>query len=87
MAATGKKRKGSADLYDAIGVRLRDRRQDLCLTLRDVGERCEVTLTHLWRIETGQSSPSLAVLWRLSRALGVSIDWIVTGAEFAAPRG
>jgi transcriptional regulator with XRE-family HTH domain len=62
-----------------IGRRVRERRRALGLTLRGLEDCTDLCNAFLSQVETGQSEPGAATLWRLSRALGVSIDWIVTG--------
>lgn len=53
----------------AVGERLRERRKDLGLSLREVAAAAAVSPGHLSEIETGRSHASLPVLLRLGRRL------------------
>lgn len=66
---------------EAMGLRTKDRRNELRLSLDDLAERTELSKTGLWQIEKGRSIPGAGTLWRLSRALRMSIDAIVIGNE------
>lgn len=63
----------------ALGGRVRERREGLNLTLDDLAGRCGLSKAGIWQIEQGNSVPGAGTLWRLSRALKVTIDWIVKG--------
>lgn len=55
----------------ALGRRVRRRRQANGLTLRDVEQRSGVSATHISEVERGKTSPTVGVLERISSALGV----------------
>jgi transcriptional regulator with XRE-family HTH domain len=46
---------------------------------KDLGELLGVNQSIISRIETGRTSPSLAMLLALSRLSGKSVDWIMKG--------
>lgn len=63
----------------AIGLRVRQCRQGMRLSLDELSKRCGRSKTMLWQLETGRSEPGAETLARLSEALQVSIDWLVLG--------
>lgn len=44
------------------------------MSLRELSERAHVSKSYLQRIEAGEAAPSLEVMVRLARALGVPLD-------------
>lgn len=48
---------------------------------RDLADGVGVTPQHISRIELDQAAPSVETLLRLSRTLGVSTDYLLTGHE------
>jgi len=64
---------------ESLGRRVRDSRKELGLTLQSLADRMDMSKTGLWQIEQGKSEPGAGTLWRLSRALQCSIDYLVAG--------
>lgn len=60
-----------------IGSRIRSRRQSLGLTLKDIADREGVNSGGLSDIENDKYLPSAPTLIALSRALDVSVDWLL----------
>lgn len=60
---------GSSTLSTEIGNRLRERRQELGKSLREIAAGASVSLGHLSEIENGRSHASIPVLLRLGRVL------------------
>jgi transcriptional regulator with XRE-family HTH domain len=58
---------------DELGERIRSRRQELRLSLRDLAERVGLTASFLSQIERGLTSPSIESLRKISDALEVPI--------------
>jgi transcriptional regulator with XRE-family HTH domain len=56
-----------------IGVKIKELRQARGLSLRTLGDLCELSPNTISLIERGVSSPSVATLHRLATALGVPI--------------
>ena len=56
-----------------LGTRIRSLRQARHLTLRDVAERASVTESFLSQVERDVTSPSIATVHRIARALDLSI--------------
>ncbi|MFN8148912.1 MAG: helix-turn-helix domain-containing protein [Candidatus Nanopelagicales bacterium] len=58
----------------AAGARLRRRRQELGLSLRELGSRVGVSASMLSQVENGRCRASVAVLYRLVNELGLTLD-------------
>lgn len=71
----------SEQFLAGIGRRLRAAREDRRLSLDDLASLTDQSKTGLWQIEKGRTEPGAGTLARLSKALGVSIDWLVLGEE------
>jgi transcriptional regulator with XRE-family HTH domain len=69
-----------------VARRVRARRTILKLTQEELAMELGVTHQHVSRIEGGHAVPSLDLLVRLGRRLGVSTDYLLTGRE-TAPLG
>lgn len=63
---------GSSSL-DGLGQRLRDQRAEAGRSMSDVAREAEVSVSYLSGIESGANVPSLPVLARIVRALGLSM--------------
>lgn len=73
-------------LAQAIGSRLRARRDALALTQEHLRARMElehvaVSRTQYSRIENGEALPNAAEIVALRAILGVSLDWLLLGQE------
>lgn len=64
-----------------IGKRIRQKRKELHLTQVQIRELCGISNGNLSDLENGNRLPSAGALVALSRALGVSTDWILTGED------
>ena len=62
-----------ASLAQEVGARLRERRTERSLTLREVAARAEISAAHLSEIEKGRSHASLPVLLRIGKALDLRL--------------
>src|SRR6266536_4628395 len=67
----------------AIGTRLRQRRQSIGLSQRDLSEP-GVSYAYISRIEAGARPPSVKALRKLAPKLGVSVEWLETGEQSPA---
>ncbi|MGH2406583.1 MAG: cupin domain-containing protein [Candidatus Limnocylindrales bacterium] len=56
-----------------LGARIRTLRRGAPLTLRQLAERAAVTESFLSQVERGVTSPSIATVQRIARALGLTI--------------
>ena len=69
-----------------VGERIRARREELGLTQAQLADELGVTHQHVSGVESGVSAPSLDLLVRIARRLGVSTDFLLTG-ESQPPAG
>ena len=44
------------------------------MSLRELSERAHISESYLQRIEAGEATPSLEIMVRIARALGVPLD-------------
>lgn len=54
-----------------IGLRVKRFREERKMTQEQLAEKAEISVNHLYRIESGKSAPSIDALDRLARALQV----------------
>ena len=66
------------DLRPSLGTRIRDLRRSLGLSQEELGHRARLHWTYLSDLKRGRQTPTLDVVNRLARALGVTL------AEFFA---
>jgi transcriptional regulator with XRE-family HTH domain len=62
---------------NALGDRLAAFRKLNALTLEQVADRATLTKSYLSKLERGLSSPTIATLLKLARALDVSVDQLI----------
>ena len=60
--------------------RLRDLRMKLGLSQTDLGKKTGVHYTHIGRYEAGRSVPTAETLKSLAEALGITTDYLMSGA-------
>lgn len=75
---------GDAEQSPVVGPNLRRLRVKRGLSLERLARASGVSRAMLGQIELGQSTPTVNLLWRVSRALGVSFSTLITAAS--APR-
>jgi transcriptional regulator with XRE-family HTH domain len=66
-----------------IGNHVRRKREALGLNRAELAKELGVSHQHVSRIELNQVAPSLEMLLKLSRTLGVTTDYLLTGRELA----
>lgn len=64
-----------------VGALLQQRRQALQLSLDELSRRAGVSKSMLSQIERNTANPTVAVLWRLANALGVSLATFLDNAR------
>lgn len=64
-----------------IGERVRAKRESLQLTQEVLAREVGVTHQHISRIEGDRVAPSLGLVVELSRRLGVTTDYLLTGDD------
>jgi transcriptional regulator with XRE-family HTH domain len=65
----------------SLGQRIKQRREILKLTQKQLAESLKVTPQHVSVIEQDKRTPSIVSLAKIAEELGVSIDYLVTGKE------
>jgi transcriptional regulator with XRE-family HTH domain len=69
----------------ALGERIKQRRKELKLSLRQLAEKVDLTASFLSKIELGQSSPSIDSLRKISQELGVPIFYFLVDEAARSP--
>ena len=70
----------TAPIDPSLGQRLRDRRKELGKTQQQVAEEASLTVGFISQIERGISTPSLASLYNVAKALEATVDMFVSSA-------
>ena len=70
--------------FEAIGKRIRQTRQSKGLTQEYLAECADVNTTHISNIENNRVKVSLSALINICNALGVTVDYILSG-EYPSP--
>ena len=73
----------SAELK-AIGARIFEKRKQLGLTQEQVAEQMDVSIQMVSNLERGNKAIKIDNLIKISRILGVSTDYILTGLQSSA---
>ena len=68
-----------------IGERIRNRRKELHLSLRELGVRTDLTAGFLSQVENDKVTPSLNSLQRIAAALDVPMFRLLDGAQAPSP--
>jgi transcriptional regulator with XRE-family HTH domain len=68
----------SADLTPVVGANLRRLRNKRGLSLEKLSRASSVSRAMLGQIELGQSTPTINVLWKIARALGVPFSALIS---------
>ena len=64
--------------YVAMGERIRRARENERLTQEQLAEACSISTAHMGHIERGTRTPSLEAVFRISKALCISMDYLFT---------
>src|SRR3954453_21368292 len=62
-----------------VGMRLRERRMTLGMTLQQLAELSGVTYQQAYKYEKGLNRLAAGQLWRTAQALGVEVDYFFAG--------
>jgi len=68
---------GEADLNFLVGKRIKELRVLKEISQIELAEKCGFERTNMSRIESGRTNPTLSTLYKISQALGVSLDELV----------
>lgn len=63
--------------YRLIGTRLCQRRKELHLTQKKLGDKMHISSSHISAIETGTKQPSLETLLEFCKTLNINIDYLL----------
>lgn len=63
-----------------LGDKLRARRKAAGLTLRELSQRSKVSISMLSQIERAQTNPTFGTVWRITNALGITVDSLLQRA-------
>ena len=66
---------------EAVGVVVRRRREAAGLTQERLGETAGLHVTYVRRVESTRHSPSVQVLWKLAKGLGVPFSTLCAEVE------
>jgi transcriptional regulator with XRE-family HTH domain len=75
--ATQERRVSPTEVRQRIGPAIRRLRQQQGLSLSDLAQRTDISVSYLSRLEKGRSVPSFTLLSRLGQELGVDIGFFV----------
>ncbi len=85
IAGEAAPRNASHDLTPVVGANLRRLRTKRGLSLERLSQASGVSRAMLGQVELGQSTPTINVLWKIARALGVPFSAIITDPGAARP--
>ncbi|MCM1127153.1 MAG: helix-turn-helix domain-containing protein [Lachnospiraceae bacterium] len=67
--------------YSEIGLRIRTLREANSYTRDAFAEKIRISAKFLYEIEVGKKGFSVEILYKISKALSVSTDYLVTGED------
>lgn len=68
--------------YRLIGTRLCQRRKELHLTQKKLGDKMHISSSHISAIEAGTKQPSLETLLEFCKTLNINIDYLLNGTLY-----
>jgi len=71
-------------MEQTIGSRIRDKRKEMGFTQEELADKLGVTYQAVSKWETDSSYPDVVLMAQAARALGTSMDWLVTGRQIDA---
>jgi transcriptional regulator with XRE-family HTH domain len=69
----------------AVGGHIRDRRQSLELSVRELARRVGLSASLISQIERGKATPSVATLYAITNELGLSLDELFSEGAASSP--
>ncbi len=75
--------KHSVDVH--VGVRVRQRRRLLGMTLQQLGEKTGIRYQQIWKYETGAVRISASRMWDIAATMEVPVSFFVEGLDGQAP--
>lgn len=71
--------------YALIGKRIREIRESTKFTQEILAELSDLSTVYISNIENNKKKPSLESLIKISNALGITVDELLTGNQFTLP--
>lgn len=68
-------------LREILGLNIKVERVKRGLTQEKLGELAEISTKHITKIESGDVSPSIYLIYKIAKALNVSIDKLIQEVE------
>lgn len=68
-------------LNEKIGIRIRNRREELNYTREKIAERANISVQFLFDIEKGKKSMTALTIINLAKALSISVDYLLLGTR------
>ena len=65
--------------FKAIGLKIKERRQQLRITQEHIANLLDVNPSHVSNIECGRANPSLTALVKIANILECSVDYFISG--------
>lgn len=65
--------------FKAIGLKIKERRQQLAITQEHIANVLDVNPSHISNIECGRTNPSLTALVKIANILECSVDYFISG--------
>ena len=65
--------------FKAIGLKIKERRQQLGITQEHIANVLDVNPSHISNIECGRANPSLTALVKIANILECSVDYFISG--------
>lgn len=59
-----------------MGLKIKKARKSERMTLEVLSERLEISRNFLWEIESGRKAPAINTLYKISKELNVSVDYL-----------
>ncbi|MGN0456294.1 MAG: helix-turn-helix domain-containing protein [Acutalibacteraceae bacterium] len=63
--------------YEALGMRIREKRIEKNFTQEKLGEMCDLSAAHIGHIERGTRILSVEVLFKIAQTLDISVDYLL----------
>lgn len=63
--------------FKTIGLKIKKRRQELCITQEHIANALDVNPSHISNIECGRANPSLTALVKIANILECSVDYFI----------
>ena len=71
--------------YELIGTRIREKREEAGYSQEQLAWDAELSNTYVSLVETGKKKPSLGSLLKISNALGITLDELLSGNQLHNP--